>query len=316
MEYNILGKSGIRVSKMCFGTLTLGPLQKNYSVSEGANLLSYAYDKGINFLDTAELYENYAQIKHSLINRPRDSVIIFTKSYAYDSKTAEDSLAKALKELNTDYIDGFLLHEQESEHTLRGHMEAAEFFVRAKEKGYIRTFGVSTHSINCVLASLKYDFIDVIHPLFNKSGIGILDGSASEMLSAIKTASNNGVGIYSMKPLGGGNLIKNYDEALDYVLSVNEIDSIAIGMQSTFEIDANFMRFSNEIIPEKLKENLRAQNRQLIISDWCIGCRECEKVCKQNAINVINGKAVVDKERCVLCSYCAPRCKEFCIKII
>ena len=49
MEYNILGKSGIRVSKMCFGTLTLGPLQKNYSVSEGANLLSYAYDKGINF---------------------------------------------------------------------------------------------------------------------------------------------------------------------------------------------------------------------------------------------------------------------------
>nr|MBP8763127.1 4Fe-4S binding protein [Acetoanaerobium sp.]MBP9562333.1 4Fe-4S binding protein [Acetoanaerobium sp.] len=50
--------------------------------------------------------------------------------------------------------------------------------------------------------------------------------------------------------------------------------------------------------------------------DWCIGCRECEKVCKQNAINVINGKAVVDKERCVLCSYCAPRCKEFCIKII
>ena len=79
------------------------------------------------------------------------------------------------------------------------------------------------------------------------------------MLSAIKTARNKGVGIYSMKPLGGGNLIKNYDEALDYVLSVDEIDSIAIGMQSTFEIDANFMRFSNEIIPEKLKENLRAQ---------------------------------------------------------
>ena len=80
MEYNILGKSGIKVSKICFGTLTLGPLQKNYSVREGANLLSYAYDKGINFLDTAELYDNYAQIKESLINRPRDSVNIITKS--------------------------------------------------------------------------------------------------------------------------------------------------------------------------------------------------------------------------------------------
>lgn len=50
--------------------------------------------------------------------------------------------------------------------------------------------------------------LSIIHPLFNKSGIGILDGSASEMLSAIKTASNNGVGIYSMKPLGGGTLLR------------------------------------------------------------------------------------------------------------
>ncbi len=316
MEYKILGKSEIEVSRICFGTLTLGPLQKKFSVKEGAYLLSYAYDKGINFLDTAELYQNYPQIKEFLINKSRNDIKIFTKSYAYDYKTAEDSLTKALRELNTDYIDGFLLHEQESEHTLRGHMDAMEFFIKAKKKGYIRTFGVSTHSVNCVLASLKYDFIEVIHPLFNKNGIGLLDGSSLDMLSAIKTASTKGVGIYSMKPLGGGNLIKDYDNALNYVLSVKEIDSIAIGMQSTLEIDANIYKFKGENVPISIKENLITQNRQLIISDWCIGCRECEKVCKQEAIKVLNGKAVVDKERCVLCSYCAPGCKEFCIKII
>lgn len=59
---------------------------------------------------------------------------IFTKSYAYDSKTAEDSLAKALKELNTDYIDGFLLHEQESEHTLRGHIWRPQNFKPREQK--------------------------------------------------------------------------------------------------------------------------------------------------------------------------------------
>ncbi len=316
MEYNILGKSAIKVSKICFGTLTIGPLQKKYSIKEGAYLLSYAYDKGVNFLDTAELYQNYDQIKEFLKNKPRDSIKIFTKSYAYDNKTAEESLARALKGLNTDYVDGFLLHEQESEHTLRGHMEAAQYFVRAKEKGYIRTFGVSTHSIQCLLASLEYDFIDVIHPLFNKSGIGILDGSSQEMLKAIKKAKNKGLGIYSMKPLGGGNLIKKYDEAIDYVLSVDEIDSVAIGMQSVFEIDSNILKFNNQDIPKNLKDRLKIQNRELIVSDWCIGCKECEKACKQNAIKVIDGKAVVNKDKCVLCSYCAPRCKEFCIKII
>ena len=316
MEYNILGKTGFNVSKICYGTLTIGPLQKNLSIIDGANLLIYAYDRGINILDTAELYDNYAQIKESLNGRARESVHILTKSYAYDTKTAKNSLEKALKELGTDYIDGFLLHEQESEHTLRGHMEATEYFLKAKEEGYIRSFGISTHSINCVLASLKYDFIDVIHPLFNKTGIGILDGTTNQMLDAIKKAKTKGIGIYSMKPLGGGNLIKSYDEALEFVLDVKEIDSIAIGMQSKLEIDANIMKFNGEILNDQLRDSLQRQNRSLVISDWCIGCKECEKVCKQKAIKVINGKASVDQSKCVLCSYCAPRCKEFCIKII
>lgn len=316
MEYSILGKTGFNVSKICYGTLTIGPLQKDMSIKDGSELLAYAYDKGINILDTAQLYDNYAHIKESLKGRNRNSIHIFTKSYAYDEKTAKDTLEQALSELGTDYIDGFLLHEQESEHTLRGHMEAIEYFLRAKEKGYIRSFGISTHSVNCLLASLKYDFIDVIHPLFNKTGIGILDGNPDQMLDAIKQAKLKGIGIYSMKPLGGGNLIKSYDEAIDFVLAVKEIDSIAIGMQSKSEIDANIMKFNGDIISTELKQNLQRQNRKLIISDWCIGCSECEKVCKQKAIKVIEGKAVVDESKCVLCSYCAPRCKEFCIKII
>lgn len=311
-----LGKTGLNVSKICFGSLTMGPLQRNMSWEEGANLIKYGLERGINFIDTAELYETYGHISKALESIKREDLYIFTKSYAYDIKTAQESLSKALKELNTDYVDGFLLHEQESEHTLRGHYEATEFFLKMKEKGYIRAFGASTHSVKCVNACAELDYIDVIHPLINKTSIGILDGTNEEMDKAIKKAKSKGIGIYSMKPLGGGNLIKSYDDALDYVLDIKEIDSVAIGMQSKEEIDMNVLKFSRLDIPQKLYDDIQGKNRELVISEWCIGCKACENMCSQKAIKVIKGKAVVDKEKCVLCSYCASYCKEFCIKII
>ena len=56
MEKVILGSSNIEVSKLCFGSLTMTPFQANLSVKEGAELIKYAHKKGINFIDTAEIY--------------------------------------------------------------------------------------------------------------------------------------------------------------------------------------------------------------------------------------------------------------------
>lgn len=86
----------------------------------GGRLLTYALEQGINFFDTAELYENYAHIREALKDW-QGQTIIATKSYAYAAVTAAASLERARRELNRDYIDIILLHEQESEHTLRGH---------------------------------------------------------------------------------------------------------------------------------------------------------------------------------------------------
>src|SRR5690554_5758083 len=103
------------------------PFQANLSIKEGANLIKYAYEKGINFIDTAEIYDNYDYIKEGIRGIRRDDYHIATKTYAYTEEMAEESLKKALKELNTDYIDIFLLHEQESIHTIRGHFPAIEY---------------------------------------------------------------------------------------------------------------------------------------------------------------------------------------------
>jgi predicted aldo/keto reductase-like oxidoreductase len=293
----------------------MGPLQAKLPVKEGVELLQAAFDNGINFLDTAELYKNYEYIKRAVKGR-RDKVIISAKSYAYSNETAEASLQKAMKEIDTDYIDIFSLHEQESEHTIRGHQEALEYFIKAKEKGYIRALGISTHTIAAVIASLQYPEIQVIHPIINKAGLGIIDGNAEEMLAAIEAAAQTGKGIYSMKALGGGNLINSAKDCFNFVLENQNIHSVAVGMQSNAEIFNNIAVFEDREPSEEVKNQINSKKRRLLIDFWCTGCGRCSEKCQQKAISIIAGKAQVNAEKCVLCSYCSAYCPDFCIKII
>ncbi|KPU28049.1 aldo/keto reductase [Caloranaerobacter sp. TR13] len=316
MEYRNLGKTNIKVSRICFGSLTIGPLQANLPIKIGANIIKYAYECGINFLDTAELYNNYEYIKEALKTIPREKYIIATKSYSYSRETAERSLYNALNKLETDYIDIFLLHEQESEYTIRGHYEAIEYFLKAKEKGLIRAFGISTHRVKGVLDSLKFDEIEVIHPIINKFGLGIQDGNSEEMIDAIKKAYEKGVGIYGMKPLGGGHLINRVEEAFEYVKNIPHLHSIAIGMQSIDEVDANVHLLQKGNIPKFLKEKLSKKARKLIVQDWCIGCEKCVETCRHGGIKILEGKATAVTSKCIFCGYCAAACPEFCIKVI
>ena len=315
MEKVKLGNTNIEVSRLCFGSLTMTPFQANLSVKEGAELIQYAYTKGINFIDTAEIYDNYKYIKEALKGIDRRDYVIATKTYAYSKELAEKSLNLALKELDTDYIDIFLLHEQESIHTIRGHYEAIEFFLKAKEKGIIRAIGISTHRIEGVLGANKYNEIEVIHPIVNMKGIGIQDGNIGEMLNAIEEAHRLGKGIYGMKPLGGGHLIGEAEKAFNFVKGIPYINSFAIGMQSKNEVDSNISLMDDGYVSEDLKEKLRKKKRKLIVADYCIGCGNCVNTCKQNGIEIIDGKAHPN-ENCILCGYCARNCPEFCIKVI
>lgn len=315
MEYRSLGNTNISVSRLCYGTLTIGPLQANLPVMEGAGLLREAFDRGVNFIDTAELYKNYEYIKHAVKGR-RSEIVISAKSYAYSQETAEASLKKAMEEIGTDYIDIFSLHEQESEHTLRGHREAIEYFIKAKEKGYIRAVGISTHAVAAVEATLKYPELQMIHPIINKAGLGIIDGSATDMLAAIEKAADAGKGIYSMKALGGGNLIHSAQECFDFVLQNKNIHSVAVGMQSLAEIINNIAVFEGVEAAAEIKQQIGDKKRKLLIDYWCTGCGSCSERCQQKAIELIDGKAQVNHEKCVLCGYCSAYCPDFCIKII
>lgn len=204
---------------------------------------------------------------------------------------ARESLELVLKKLDTDYIDIMLLHEQESIHTIRGHFEAIEYFLKEKEKGRIRTFGISTHRVSGAIAAKEIKEIEILHSIINKRGIGIQDGSREDMLRELKEINAMGKGIYAMKPLGGGHLINDAESSFNYVKSIDYIDSIAIGMQSTIEIDANISLLENGYIAEDIKDKLKNKKRNLIVADYCIGCGKCVARCRPNGIEVINGKA-------------------------
>lgn len=315
MEKTRLGNTDIEVSRLCFGSLTMTPFQANLSVSQGAYLIEYAYNKGINFIDTAEIYENYNYIKAALKGIKREDFVIATKTYAYTAEMAKHSLELALKELDTDYIDLFLLHEQESIHTVRGHFDAIEYFLKAKKEGKIRSIGLSTHRIAGAIAARDVKEIEVIHPIVNKSGIGIQDGNIEEMLNILKEVYDLSKGIYAMKPLGGGHLIKEAESAFNFVRSIPFINSIAIGMQSVDEIDANILLLEKGIMEKDVKDKLLNKKRRLIVADYCIACGNCVKRCKQQGIEIINGVATPN-DKCILCGYCAKTCPEFCIKVI
>ncbi len=313
MQTVSLGLSGLRVSRLCFGTLTMSPLQKGMSPEEGARLLVYAYERGVRFLDTADLYETYPHIRLALRSAP--DYVISTKAYCYDRKTAQEALERAFRGTGRDYIDLFMLHEQESLYTLRGHEEALNYLAEQREKGHIGAVGVSTHFIRCVRATARFPQIQVVHPLINRAGIGIQDGSREEMEDAIRTIRTRGVGVFAMKPLGGGHLMSDNRAALEYAVHSPLLDAVAVGMQSFAEIDANAATFS-EAPADELLLSLSRRKRHMMVHDYCEGCGRCAERCRQKAIQIVDGRAQIDDGKCVFCGYCARVCPQFCIKVV
>jgi aryl-alcohol dehydrogenase-like predicted oxidoreductase len=316
MKKYSLGKTGIAVTEMCFGALPIGPLQANISVEKGAKLIRAVLEKGINFIDTAEAYRTYPHIKKALEGY-NGEVIIATKSSAKTYKKMEQSIKDALESLGRSYIDIFFLHAARvTPSVFEERAGAFQCLKDYKEKRVIRAIGISTHAVGIVRRAAEIKEIDIIFPIINKLGMGIIGGSVDDMVEAISEAHKAGKGLYAMKALAGGHLIDQLEESFNFVRNIKGISSIAVGVVKQEELELNLKIFNDEEISQELLTQKIKPSKRLFILSLCKGCGTCVKTCPNNALFLENGKAVVDHKLCILCGYCNPVCPEFAIRLI
>jgi len=315
MKKNVLGRTGLEVTELCFGALPMGPLQANMPVDKGAAVIRKALEEGINFIDTAEIYQTYQHIAQALKGFAGE-VIIATKSTASTYEEMEKSIKKALKELERPYIDIFLLHAARAGANIFQEREGALRCLKDyKAKGLVRHIGISTHSVEAVQAAITQEDMEIIFPIINMTGFGIIKGSQQDMLAAIEKAHQAGKGLYAMKVLAGGNLLDRLEEAINYVRGIQGIASLAIGMISLDELDVNLRVFRNEAVPEELLK-ISKSNKKLFVTRFCVGCGTCVKTCPNFALALQDNKVVIDHDKCLLCGYCSPVCPEYALRLL
>ncbi|MBN2658595.1 MAG: aldo/keto reductase [Spirochaetales bacterium] len=308
------------VPHLIFGSLTMAPLQRNMSPDEGGDIIAYALEKGIRWIDTAQMYGSYPHVLKgiSLSGLDRDELVISTKSAVKSYEDMNRAIDEAMEEMNLDYIDLFLLHAVRSMEDFREREGALSALIEAKSRGRIGAVGLSTHSTRSALLLAEDNRIDWYHLMFNIRGTGLTDGTLEEQILAIEKIKARGAGFYVMKPLGGGYLKSMAEEALKWVKDHRLVDAVALGMMSREEVDMNIDVFSNRPVSDEIKDRLGTVDKKLFVFNaLCIGCGKCEETCEQSAIAVnIDKIAVVIPEKCILCGYCVPVCPKFALRII
>jgi aryl-alcohol dehydrogenase-like predicted oxidoreductase len=210
MNYRILGNSNLDISEIGFGCMSLGD-----NAGENISLVHSALDKGINFFDTADLYQhghNEAQLGKALEGR-RESAIIATKvgnqwksdGTGFEWNPRKEYILKAVEEsltrLRTDYIDLYQLHGGTMEDPIDDIIATFELL---QQQGKIRYYGISSIRPNVIREYVKrsdivsvmmqYSLLDrrpeeSILPLLNGAHVGLLvRGAIAKGLLAGKPA--------------------------------------------------------------------------------------------------------------------------------
>lgn len=311
-----LGNTGIEVTEMCFGTLTVSRLQTDALPAEAGAVIARALDLGVDFVDTAQAYQTYEHVAAAIKGRSQKPVIA-TKSHARNAEDMKSAVEEALDAMGLERLDIFLMHLMRSEDDFEERREALDCLLEYKRKNVVRAIGLSTHTLEGLKPALKHPALEIVLPCVNRKGLGVNDGTLVELLSLLKELKVSGKGVYAMKPLGGGHLFGDVVDSLNYVRSLECVDSLAVGMKSAAEVEMNVCIFDDKPVPGDLAEKAKQVSKKLIIYPHiCKGCGTCVENCDQDALSLVDEKSVVDESKCILCGYCAEECPVFCIRVI
>ena len=218
MNYRPLGRTGVQVSQLCFGTMAFGG---DADAAEAARMFRAARDAGINFFDTADQYNagKSEEILGGLIRGGRDDLVIATKCFnptgsdvnarGANRRHVRRAVEASLKRLGTDRVDILFLHHYDALTPLEEHMRSLEDMVR---DGKVLYPAVSNYSAWQTQAALGYQErngwapLQLIQPMYS-----LVKRQAEVEL--LPMAQANSVGVVAYSPSGGGLLSGRYTQA-------------------------------------------------------------------------------------------------------
>ncbi len=292
MQYSEYGTTGCQVSSVGFGGMRFDIV--NESNEKCSELLEYAYDKGINYFDTAPGYcEDRSEtiFKHALKKLPRDKIFVTSKIMPTSAQTAEagvEAVKKSLKTMGIDYIDFFhvwCLRKMEHYYDAMKPGGLYEGLLRCQEEGLIRHIPFSSHQTGAEIKTIveSGNFAGVL------LGANILN--FPYRWDGVEAAHNAGCGVVAMNPLAGGAIPTHEKElsflakdgfsvtesALRFMICCPEITVTLNGFTTREHIDTackiadTGKPFTKEEISEIKKQLGKSMN------SVCTGCGYCKK---------------------------------------
>ena len=264
MEYRILGKTGLRISRLGFGGI---PIQR--MDAEGTKtLVQQLLRAGINYIDTARGYTVSEEYLGYALEGIRDQFILATKSMARTRQAMEQDIAISMKNLRTEYIDLYQIHnpsaaDLEAVQQPGGALEALR---EAKAAGKIGHIGVTLHAVELFEKVVNYDWVETVMFPYN-----IVETQAKEL---IHICTEKNIGFIAMKPLAGG-AIDDAALAMRFLASEQEVTVAMPGMAEVAELEQNVAAFSNT--SPLTKEELQQMQaiRDSLGTQFCRRCNYC-----------------------------------------
>ena len=316
MEYTNLGNTGLKVSRLGFGGI---PIQR-ITQEEATALIRKLPEYGINYIDTARGYTVSEEYLGIAMEGIRDKFVLATKSMARTREAMEKDIETSLKNLRTDHIDLYQVHNAPPAQMdiVTGEGGALEALLEAKAAGKIGHIGVTAHEVATFEMALDMDWVDTIMFPYN-----FVELQAADL---IRKCAEKGKGFICMKPLAGG-AIENAPLAMRFIASNKDITVNIPGMASEDELKQNVAAACDPtpISEEELRE---VQNiRDTLGNQFCRRCNYCQpctmginiSFCftingyltryglKDWAIGRYKGMAV-EPNACIECGMCESRC--------
>jgi len=264
MEYRILGKTGLKVSRLGFGGI---PIQK--IDAEGTKkLIVELIKEGVNYIDTARGYTVSEEYLGYALDGVRDRFVLATKSMARTKDGMAKDIETSLKNLRTDYIDLYQVHNPGANDLdqVISQGGALEALYEAKAAGKIGHIGITLHSIELFKRALDLPWVETIMFPYN-----IVETQGEELIA--ECAEKN-IGFICMKPLAGG-AIEDAVTALRFIVSNPAVSVVIPGMADVDEILQN-VSAAADTTPLNTDEGKKiAKIKNLLSTNFCRRCNYC-----------------------------------------